>query len=579
MANDLTIRKIIIISKTEESSIEVPLTKGLNIIIGKNKTGKSSIIKTIFHSLGCEIKFDDDWEKLNKRSIISFSIGSSYFLVERSDKTYTLYASSEDLSAVSYIGSYTYSEFSTKFLELFDIHVTWITKNGDDKPVAPPYIFAFQYIDQDNGWHSIAKSFDRLSYVANWDKQIIKYIVGYQNEEYFRLRKELEKYRILIKEIESKIKTVEEFVSNILARERQNDPFAHDTNTLDDTFEKSKQILEQLTLLEKERISMSDQISQMQNEEYEKKLVVEALNRYSEELVDDHTYASGLEDIITCPFCGVVHLNELAEKSELIKDVQTASNILSSATNDLEVLQREIKSYQNSLIDVDSNYRKMRKELRLLEENANVIDTLKTEGKNDLINTSRLEIEGIKNVRNEYLGIRETTQSDIKEIESITRRNKISKEIKVLMSILLEKLELSGTNVKLSNFLPVLKHTGSELPRVIYAYYISLYLYNLNRIDNPFKWLVIDTPNQQGQDDENLSNINKALELLMDLRGQVFVGTERLTGAEDKAANVVRLKEYKRCLTKDKYAEHTQLLKKLDQKKAEDVLDIEKKFE
>jgi hypothetical protein len=147
------------------------------------------------------------------------------------------------------------------------------------------------------------------------------------------------------------------------------------------------------------------------------------------------------------------------------------------------------------------------------------------------------------------------------------------------MSILLEKLELSGTNVKLSNFLPVLKHTGSELPRVIYAYYISLYLYNLNRIDNPFKWLVIDTPNQQGQDDENLSNINKALELLMDLRGQVFVGTERLTGAEDKAANVVRLKEYKRCLTKDKYAEHTQLLKKLDQKKAEDVLDIEKKFE
>ncbi|WP_240421398.1 hypothetical protein [Paenibacillus periandrae] len=569
MENDLTIRKIIIISKTEESSIEVPLTKGLNIIIGKNKTGKSSIIKTIFHSLGCEIKFDDDWEKLNKRSIISFSIGSSYFLVERSDKTYTLYASSEDLSAVSYIGSYSYSEFSTKFLELFDIHVTWITKNGDDKPVAPPYIFAFQYIDQDKGWHSIAKSFDRLSYVTNWDKQIIKYIVGYQNEEYFRLRKELEKYRILIKEIESKINTVEEFVSNILTRERQNNPLAYDKNTLDDTFEKSKQILEQLTLLEKERISLSDQISQLQNEEYEKKLVIEALNRYSEELVDDHTYASSLDDSITCPFCGVVHLNELAEKSELIKDVQTASNILLSATADLEVLQREIKSYQNSLIDVDSNYNKMRKDLRLLEENTNVIDSLKTEGKNDLINTSRLEIEGIKNVRNEYLGIRETTQSDIKEIESVTRRNKISKEIKVLMSILLEKLELSGTNVKLSNFLPILKHTGSELPRVIYAYYISLYLYNLNRIDNPFKWLVIDTPNQQGQDDENLSNINKALELLMDLRGQVFVGTERLTGVEDKAANVFRLKDYKRCLTKDKYAEHTQLLKRLDRKKEE----------
>lgn len=573
MGNDLTIRKIIIISKTEESSIEVPLTKGLNIIIGKNKTGKSSLIKTIFYSLGCEIKFDEDWEKLNKRSIISFSIGSSYFLVERTDNIYTLYASSEDLTSVYYIGTYTYSEFSAKFLELFDMHVTWITKNGDDKPVAPPYIFSFQYIDQDKGWHSIAKSFEKLSYVPNWERQIIKYIVGYQNEEYFRLRKELEKYRILIKEIESKINTVEEFVSNILTRERQNNHLPYDSNALDDNFEKSKQILEQLTLLEKERISTSNQISQLQNEEYERKLVIEALNRYSEELVDDHTYASSLDDIITCPFCGVVHLNELAEKSELIKDVQTASNILTSAVTDLEKFQREIESYQNRLIEVNSNYKKMKKELRLLEENTNIIDTLKTEGKNDLINTSRLEIEKIRNVRNEYLGIRETTQGNIKEIESGTRRNKISKDIKVLMGLLLERLELSGTNVKLSNFLPVLKHTGSELPRVIYAYYISLYLYNLNRIDNPFKWLVIDTPNQQGQDDENLSNINKALELLMDLKGQVVVGTERMTGVEDTAANVVRLKEYKRCLTKDKYAEHVLFLKKLDQMKEENVLE------
>lgn len=483
-----------------------------------------------------------------------------------------MYASSEDLAKVSYIGTYNYSEFSAKFLELFDIHVTWITKNGDDKPVAPPYIFAFQYIDQDKGWNSIAKSFERLSYVPKWEQQIIKYIVGYQNEEYFRLRKELEKYRILIKEIELKINNVEEFVSNILERERQKNPLPNDTNTLEDDFEKCTQILEQITKLEKERISVSNQISQLQNEEYERKLVIDALNKYSEELVEDHAYASSLDDIITCPFCGVEHLNELAEKSELIKDVQTASNILTSAVADLENLQQEINTYQTRLIEVDSCYKKLKKELRLLEETTNAIDSLKKEGKNDLINTSRLEIEEIRNVRDGYLGIRETTQANIKEIESATRRNKISKEIKILMSSLLERLELSGTNVKLSNFLPVLKQTGSELPRIIYAYYISLYLYNLKRIDNPFKLLVIDTPNQQGQDDENLSNINKALEFLMDLRGQVIVGTERQTGVENKAKNVVQLLEYKKCLTKDKYPGHILLLKKLDQQKEENVL-------
>ncbi|WP_424768330.1 hypothetical protein [Paenibacillus sp. sgz302251] len=579
MSNELMIRKIIIISKTEESSIEVAFTKGLNIIIGKNKTGKSSLIKTIFYSLGCELKFDDDWEKLNKRSIISFSIGDSFFLVERVDSIYTLFSSSEDLNLVSYIGTYTYSEFSAKFLELFDIHVGWIIKNGDDKPVAPPYIFSFQYIDQDKGWHSIAKSFEKLSYVSNWEKQIIKYIVGYQNEEYFKLRKVLEKYRILIKDIELRIKTVEEFVMNILTKERRKNSNVQDTSILDSDFEKSKIILEQLTSLEKERLSISNQISQLQNEEYERKLVINALNKYSEEIVADHTFASSLDENITCPFCGVVHSNELVEKSELIKDVQTATNILTSAIYDLEKLQGEIKVYQKKSIEIESDYISMNQELQLLEEKTNAIDTIKNQGKNDLINTSRSEIEDIKNERDGYLGIRESTQNSIKDIESATRRNKISKDIKVLMGSLLERLELSGTNVKLNSFLPVLKHTGSELPRVIYAYYISLYLYNLNRLDNPFKLFVVDTPNQQGQDDENLNNINKVLELLMDLRGQVIVGTERLTGVEDTAANVVKLKEYKRCLTKDRYAEHIQFLKKLDHQKEENIVNEETKFE
>jgi len=47
--------------------------------------------------------------------------------------------------------------------------------------------------------------------------------------------------------------------------------------------------------------------------------------------------------------------------------------------------------------------------------------------------------------------------------------------------------------------------------------------------------LVIDTPNQQGQDESNLSSINSALELLLSENGQVIIGSERETGVENKA--------------------------------------------
>ena len=43
----LTIKKLIVISQSESRSLEVPFEEGLNIILGGNKTGKSSLIKSI----------------------------------------------------------------------------------------------------------------------------------------------------------------------------------------------------------------------------------------------------------------------------------------------------------------------------------------------------------------------------------------------------------------------------------------------------------------------------------------------------------------------------------------------------
>lgn len=52
----LIIKKLIVISQSESRSLEVPFSKGLNIILGGNKTGKSSIIKSIFILLGVNLK-------------------------------------------------------------------------------------------------------------------------------------------------------------------------------------------------------------------------------------------------------------------------------------------------------------------------------------------------------------------------------------------------------------------------------------------------------------------------------------------------------------------------------------------
>lgn len=94
-------------------------------------------------------------------------------------------------------------------------------------------------------------------------------------------------------------------------------------------------------------------------------------------------------------------------------------------------------------------------------------------------------------------------------------------------------------------------------------YQSALYLYNLERANSPFNFFVLDTPNQQGQDADNLESIFKSLALFITEEGQVIVGTERETGLEQKASNVITLKEKRRCLNNISYQKHLELFNEL----------------
>ena len=83
----LTIKKLIVISQSESRSLEIPFKNGLNIILGGNKTGKSSIIKSIFTTFGCECKrIEKDWEKIISAYLLFFKYGEKQFCVVRQDK-------------------------------------------------------------------------------------------------------------------------------------------------------------------------------------------------------------------------------------------------------------------------------------------------------------------------------------------------------------------------------------------------------------------------------------------------------------------------------------------------------------
>jgi hypothetical protein len=94
-------------------------------------------------------------------------------------------------------------------------------------------------------------------------------------------------------------------------------------------------------------------------------------------------------------------------------------------------------------------------------------------------------------------------------------------------------------------------------------YQSALYLYNLERAKSPYNFFVVDTPNQQGQDELNLRKIYDSLKLFQSYEGQVIIGTERETGYEDTASSFFKLTEKRRCLIQQHYQEHVDFLEDL----------------
>lgn len=557
MMKRLIIEKLVIISNSEKTSREVNFTDGLNIIIGENKTGKSSIIKSIFYSLGCETEMDKSWLDLIDIYILKFRYGFKNYYILRKDKSYRIIYESEQLGLI--IETNSFSEFSECLVKkIFEIEAELIDKHENIISFIPPILFRYQYIDQENGWRKLGESFLNMKFVKNWKNDGIKFVIGYQDEKYYNIKKDKEIILSEIKNLTVKSEHFEEIIKNIKEYMIEN----YTELNLKDSYilkQKTQEIIDKLSLLERKKLKVEKNILNIENNIYINNLEIKILKESIKELEKDYNYACNQEEKIICPTCGKTYCNSINEKIELIKNVQNGEELLSYYRNEIKELELELERLVKEKYDIKATFNCMKLQLNKIEETVDVTNFYKYKGREDIIKVSEEEKEKIlKEIEGKNI-FKTKYEDDIKKLLSRKRQNKIKSDFTDIYKKLLEKVNVDEKYLKLRNFEQVLEHTGSEKPRIILAYYVALYLYNLSRGENIFNFLIIDTPNQQGQDAENLKNIDSVLDLLLDDRGQAILGTERITGYEELANNIVKLKEYKKCLVKEKYNDHIKL--------------------
>ncbi len=544
--------KLLVVNQSESEAKEVNFCDGLNILIGQNKTGKSSLIKSIFYTLGCTIPLEKEWLDLITDYYLIFSYDNKEYTIHRKDKAYTILLVSDNKILVNKAN---YTDFCSEFMLIFNININLLDKNtGDQRPLPPAAIFNYQYIDQDSGWtYKIPNSIENLKYLKDVNN-IIKFIVGEHNNRYFRLKFKLDTIKSEITNYKKEIKSITNFISRVESQNSNNKLAFNDNNYLSEQLDKLDSLKKEIFHKEEKVNILLNNITILQQEiNYTKNIIKEAEK--------DYHFSKTLENEIICPTCGTVHKNDLQEKLAIISDIDQSNYLLHSLRTETKNLITEKNEINTQLLSLQSELKILEQEFFKNEENISYVNEIKLTGKNELIKENQMEIKNMEEILGKKLISCTNIQESLDHIESKKRKALITNLIKDKFNLLAKSLDFKSDGIPFRVYKPVLRNSnlGSNGPRAILAYYSALYLYNLDRADYPFKIFVIDTPNQQGQDYKNLEKIDTALKLLTSEKGQVILGSERLTGLE-KYSNVVNLMTKYKCLNHDDYSANLDFL-------------------
>lgn len=555
----LMIRKLIVISQSESRSLEVTFEKGLNIILGGNKTGKSSIIKSIFTTLGCECKrVEADWKKLVSTYLLFFKYGERQFCIVRQDKKFQIFENiNNDFSCI--IETNAFHEYSNCLMDILEIKMPCISKDGKQFNITPPLLFRFQYIDQDEGWSKIADSFKNVAYIKDWKANTNKYVCGYLDDSYYALQAQKAEHILERDDKKKELNYNQNFVSRITSTLTR----IEDIESVEDVTTDIELLLAKAEELRKLQFSYNAEMTVLENDIYINQHKLHIVEHNLIETKKDIEYAMTQEDELICPFCGTIYSNGINEQLNITSDYAHCENLIAELKSSISVATKELEELKNKYNDVSVEIQSIEQKVQNTQELLSYSSFYKSKGQFEIYESCKRQLDVLQGEINSCVSKIAITDEKINEKKSKERSKDIREDIERYCRTLADAINVPKTFIKLRDFVQVINRTGSETPRLVYMYQSALYLYNLERAYSPFNFYVVDTPNQQGQDTENLGSIFKSLELFLSDEGQVIVGTERETGMEEKASNVIKLTGKRRCLNNINYKKHIELLEKL----------------
>lgn len=519
----LSFKRLWIVSDKERSARTEIFDSAENVVRGSNGTGKSSLIKSIYASLGADAKKNNDsWQCAEVKLLLQFDVdGITYFSL-RVGKTIAIFDSNR-LPISIHQGVTKSAETIGKMI---DLEVQFPNKHGNLVAPWPAALFMPFYIDQDTGLSDTWASFAGLDAFKDYKDTLIDFHTGVQPKEYYhskaardiasnerveqmKMRNSLEfaQQRLKALTLDSDLSFDPKVFENEIARylERQN------------AFNEVR---------EKTRIEIRDLQGKRSQFLQERALAIATL----QELKADVAYLRKIDTAeIVCPTCNTVHETSFANTLRLIGDEETCREYLESVLVEIEKVSKEIsekteslKNYQREIAEIDLILGEARGKLTLRAMLQHESRRIAGESLEDEKAKIDIQIGSI----DEKIRLAEVT---MKSLSSVKRRSEIRDFYSSKLRLFCAELNIQAPPESMFKKLrPVVNDTGSELPRLILAYHYAI-LHTIFEFSTAVVApIIFDTAQHQDQDPKNINAMIKFAFTQRPKNSQFIFGTVNL---------------------------------------------------
>ncbi|BFM18932.1 AAA family ATPase (plasmid) [Maricurvus nonylphenolicus] len=498
----LQLESMLLVSHREKKARKIEFDPIATIIKGENDTGKSSVIKSIQYAFGANPhNIHKNWKNADILTLIKFKLDNLSFYIYRHRGSFSLFSSSKEP-----IGTYSSvtNELAPELARIFDFRLKLTDRDGKSITPPPAYLMLPFYLDQDKGWTGTWCSFTNLGQFAYWKQRVAGYHFGIKPDKWYQLdstRKNLESEK---DEPERQVKAIQS------VRDKTLSDFSGVDFDIDiDAFRNEvNELIDRCNALKSLERKYKNEIISSKTEKIRIEAQIEIVVKTHDELSDDYKFSSDIGDTVDCPTCGANYENSFSERFDIAQDTETCVDLLSSLREDLSNIEKSISKSESSMSQARDTRLKINKLLSQKQGDIKLKDLIDLESKKALIiHLDKEKTEYLKSIESLNLRIASTTE-EMAKYDDPERRKRIIEEHGELLRKNTIKLNVNSLDESVyKNITPSIEESGSDLPRAILAYFFTSIAAIEKNGNATFFPIVIDAPNQQEQDKENLNKI------------------------------------------------------------------------